>query len=391
MGPLAFVLLATSVVVPTVVGLLAVELRDDLDLDDARLGVVVSAFWAVTAVVAPLAGRRVDRHGWRMGVWWGSLVTAACLAGLVLLVDSWVGLLAVVAVSGIGYAFASPTSNILVMALVPPARQASVLGLKQTAPPLLMAAAGAVLPAVAHLHGWRVATALALVLPATALLLLGRRGQRDESSGRIPTTTPVPRTQQERTRVRRALAPMVVAAGLGTFSVATLTGFAVLTLVVGGLAPVTAAAVVSVGSMLAVVARVAAGRFLDRRPPSDVTPLLVVMGAAVASLLLVAVGAFGVERASGPEGLWQASIVAGVVIALVAAWTWPALLLIAVVRSSAGPGAASGLLQLGSGLGSAAGPLVFGVLSEVGGRGWAWTVMAVLTVLAMVLVRRPTS
>jgi MFS family permease len=389
-GPLAFVLLATSVVVPTVVGLLAVELGDDLDLDDARLGLVISAFWAVTAVVAPLAGRRVDRHGWRMGVRWGSLVTAACLAGLVLLVDSWVGLLVVVAVSGIGYAFASPTSNILVMALVPPARQASVLGLKQTAPPVLMAAAGAVLPAVAHLHGWRVATALALVLPATALLLV-RRGRRDESSARTSSATPVPRTQQERTRVRRALAPMVVAAGLGTFSVATLTGFAVLTLVVGGLAPVTAAAVVSVGSMLAVVARVAAGRLLDRRPPSDVTPLLVVMGAAVASLLLVAVGAFGVERASGPVGMWQASIVAGVVIALVAAWTWPALLLIAVVRSSAGPGAASGLLQLGSGLGSAAGPLVFGVLSEVGGRGWAWTVMAVLTVLAMVLVRRPTS
>lgn len=390
MGPLAFVLLATSVVVPTVVGLLAVELGDDLDLDDARLGLVISAFWAVTAVVAPLAGRPVDRHGWRMGVRWGSLVTAACLAGLVLLVDSWVGLLVVVAVSGIGYAFASPTSNILVMALVPPARQASVLGLKQTAPPVLMAAAGAVLPAVAHLHGWRVATALALVLPATALLLV-RRGRRDESSARTSSATPVPRTQQERTRVRRALAPMVVAAGLGTFSVATLTGFAVLTLVVGGLAPVTAAAVVSVGSMLAVVARVAAGRLLDRRPPSDVTPLLVVMGAAVASLLLVAVGAFGVERASGPVGMWQASIVAGVVIALVAAWTWPALLLIAVVRSSAGPGAASGLLQLGSGLGSAAGPLVFGVLSEVGGRGWAWTVMAVLTVLAMVLVRRPTS
>jgi MFS family permease len=389
-GPLAFVLLATSVVVPTVVGLLAVELGDDLDLDDARLGLVISAFWAVTAVVAPLAGRRVDRHGWRMGVRWGSLVTAACLAGLVLLVDSWVGLLVVVAVSGIGYAFASPTSNILVMALVPPARQASVLGLKQTAPPVLMAAAGAVLPAVAHLHGWRVATAIALVLPATALLLV-RRGRRDESSARTSSATPVPRTQQERTRVRRALAPMVVAAGLGTFSVATLTGFAVLTLVVGGLAPVTAAAVVSVGSMLAVVARVAAGRLLDRRPPSDVTPLLVVMGAAVASLLLVAVGAFGVERASGPVGVWQASIVAGVVIALVAAWTWPALLLIAVVRSSAGPGAASGLLQLGSGLGSAAGPLVFGVLSEVGGRGWAWTVMAVLTVLAMVLVRRPTS
>jgi MFS family permease len=184
---------------------------------------------------------------------------------------------------------------------------------------------------------------------------------------------------------------MVVAAGLGTFSVATLTGFAVLTLVAGGLASVTAAAVVSAGSLVAVVARVAAGRFLDRRPAADVTPLLAVMGVAALSLGLVAAGAFGVEAASGPDGPWRALIVAGVVVALVAAWTWPALLLIAVVRSSAGPGASSGLLQLGSGLGSAAGPLVFGVLSEAGGRGWAWTLMGVLTVLAMVLVGRPTS
>ena len=92
-----------------------------------------------------------------------------------------------------------------------------------------------------------------------------------------------------------------------------------------------------------------------------------------------------------PGAGWDALVVTGVVASLVAAWTWPALLLIAVVRSSTGPGAASGLLQLGSGLGSAVGPLVFGLLSEAGGRGWAWLGMAALTVLASLLVRRSTS
>jgi hypothetical protein len=111
----------------------------------------------------------------------------------------------------------------------------------------------------------------------------------------------------------------------------------------------------------------------------------------VAALALGSVGAGILGGAAAPAAAWDAVVVAGVVLSLVAAWTWPALLLIAVVRSSAGPGAASGLLQLGSGLGSAVGPLVFGVLSEAGGRGWAWTVMAVLTVLATLLVRRSTS
>ncbi|MFO7194316.1 MAG: hypothetical protein DIU77_018920, partial [Thermocrispum agreste] len=80
--------------------------------------------------------------------------------------------------------------------------------------------------------------------------------------------------------------------------------------------------------------------------------------------------------------------VAGVVLALVAAWTWPALLLITVVRTVSAPGAASGTVQLGSGIGSAVGPSAFGALSDAGGRGWAWAAMAVATVAAMVLVRR---
>jgi len=387
---LAFLLLGTAIVVPTLLGVLSVEITTDLGLSDSALGAVVSAFWAVTALAAPVAGRWVDRRGWPLGAWAGPAVTAVCLAGCVLLVDSWLSLLLVAALSGIGYGICSPTTNLLVMAVVPVRRQATVLGLKQTAPPLLMAAAGATLPVVAHLRGWRTATAIALVLPVWVLVLVARRASGFPSADRRSDAPRAELPSAERDRTRRALVPMVLAAGLGTFSVATLTGFAVLTLVSAGLGPVAAAGVVSGGSLAAVAARVAAGRFLDGRPAADVRPLLVVMGVAGVSLLLVAGGVFGMEASAGTG--WRAMVVAGVVLALVAAWTWPALLLIAVVRTSiAGPGAASGLLQLGSGLGSAVGPAAFGVLSDAGGRGWAWSVMGLLTVLAMVLVRRPTS
>ncbi|HLT11403.1 MAG TPA: MFS transporter [Micromonosporaceae bacterium] len=383
-GLLAFGVLATAIAVPTCLGVLAVDVTVDLNLGDAGLGLVVSAFWAVTAVAAPVAGRWVDRVGWPAGVRVGALVTAACLASCALVVDSWVALLVVFAISGVGYGLCSPTSNLVVVELVPPARHASVLGMKQTAPPLLMAAAGVTLPWLAHLLGWRAAMAAVLVLPAVVLLLAwrGARGHRARSRS-VSRSSPVVRRAE-----RSVIAPMAVAAGLGTFSVATITGFAVLTLVSAGLSPVVAAGVVSGGSLLAVVVRVAAGRFLDTRPASDVTPLLAVMALAGITLGLVAVGVTGLDAGEGAGAPWRAVVVAGVVLALVAAWTWPALLLITVVRTVSAPGAASGTVQLGSGIGSAVGPSAFGALSDAGGRGWAWAAMAVATVAAMVLVRR---
>lgn len=383
-GLLAFALLGTAIGSVSLVGLLAVELTRDLGFGETGLGLAVSAFWLVTAVAAPLAGRWVDRRGWPVGAALGALVSALSLLVCVLFVSSWSGLVAVLALAGAGYALCSPTSNLLVVATVPARRMASVLGFKQTAPPVLLAVAGATLPVIAHRYGWRPAMAAGVSLPAAVLLgtwLLVRAGAptpRHVAGGRRAVRDAEADTGAQHAPLRAA--PVVVAAGLGTLSVATITGFAVLTLVGAGLPPVTAAAVVSAGSLLAVIARVASGWLLDARAADDLRPLLVVMGAAGLALAMVAAGT--AVRGGG----WL--VVAGVVLSLVAAWTWPALLLLTVVRRAAEPGAASGLLQLGSGLGSAVGPMGFGLLSEAGGPGWAWLVMALATVAAMVLVHR---
>ncbi|TYL46354.1 MFS transporter [Nocardioides sp. BGMRC 2183] len=387
-GLAAFLLLASSVVMPTLLGLLAVEVTRDLDVGDRGLGSVIAGFWLVTAVASPLCGRWADGRGWRHGATTGAAVVAACLLSCVLLVDSWAGLVVVFGVAGVGYALCSPTSNLLVVSGVPAPRRASVLGFKQTAPPVLTALAGATLPALAHAYGWRPAMLLGLALPVSVLVMvtalggvqhppaLRERGVRDrasEPSGAGSEPGPM-----------RPM-PVVAAAGLGTLSVATVTGFAVLTLVGAGVAPVLAASIVSGGSMLAVLARLFAGAYLDARPAGDLAPLVWLMAVAAVGIGATAVGLFGGELA--PGGAWVVVVAVGVVVSLVAAWTWPALLLIAVVRRARGPGAASGLLQMGSGVGSAIGPLVFGLLSDAGGRGWAWLVMVGSTVLAMHFVR----
>lgn len=374
---------------PSLVGLLSVDLGEDLGFGDAGLGAAVSAFWLVSAIAAPLAGRWVDGRGWPVGARLGALLTGTSLAACALLVDTWIGLIVVLAVSGAGYAFCSPTSNLLVIAVVPLRRQASVLGFKQTAPPLLMAAAGATLPALAHVHGWRWAVALGLLLPAA--VLVGVRGLlesgvpvRSARGGQGPASRVPGATAPAPVAPLRAL-PVIVAAGLGTLSVATITGFAVFTLVSVDVVPARAAGVVAGGSLLAVLARIGAGRYLDSRPVEDLAPVLLVMGLAVLALAMVAAGTFG---AAGGAESWRALVIAGVVLSLVTAWTWPALLLLMVVRRSSGPGAASGLLQLGSGIGCAVGPVGFGLLAGAGHRGWAWGLMTAATVLAMALVAR---
>lgn len=389
-GLLAFALLGSSVVLPSLIGLLSVEITRDLEFGDLGLGAAISAFWVVTAVAAPLAGRWVDRRGWRLGALLGAFLAGGALMVCAVAVTSWVGLLLVLAVAGLGYGFASPTSNIAVVSSVPRRMTATVLGFKQTAPPLLMAAAGVVAPVVAGRFGWRPALGLGLVLPVAVLLGLwlvgsGRSEGRPERSGRAsphrrppecPTTPPLRTT------------PVMLAAGLGTFSVASMTGFAVLTLVSVGLSSTTAAGVVAAGSMAAVVARVVSGRLLDPRPLNDVRPLVAVMVVAAGALLLISFGIFAVDGGGGRgREVAGLAVVVGVLLGLVAAWTWPALLLLMVVRASSSPGASSGLIQLGSGVGSAAGPLAFGLLSAAGGRGWGWFAMGATTVAALLLVR----
>src|SRR5690606_41229040 len=79
-GLLACGVLATAIAVPTCLGVLAVDVTADLNLGDAGLGLVVSAFWAVTAVGSPVAGRSVERVCWPACCRVGGVLTAACLA-----------------------------------------------------------------------------------------------------------------------------------------------------------------------------------------------------------------------------------------------------------------------------------------------------------------------
>lgn len=386
-------LLACAIVVPTLVGLLAVHMEADLGFDDRGLGLAIAVFWAVTAIGAPLAGRAADLFGWPLVARLGAMVTTLALLGLSLAVSGLGGLVVMMAVAGLGYCLCSPTSNLLVVDAVESGRRASALGLKQTAPPVLMTLYGVATPwLVAHV-GWRMALAVG-VLPSLAVLvgvpaLVRRRAAVDAVSHEqaAPGSLRPASRSRDRPPVRPLrLAPVVVVAGLGTFSVATVTGFSVLTLVQVGLEASSAALVVSIGSAIAIAARLILGGFLDSRPLEDLSPLRFVMAAASLSLSLVSLGLFVVAGA-GPQSWAQVLVASGVLASLVTAWTWPALLLVSLVRRSARPGADSGLLQVGSGIGSCVGPLLFGLISASGGRAWAWLLMAACTALAWLLVR----
>ncbi|MFH5821840.1 MFS transporter [Georgenia sp. AZ-5] len=366
-------LLASSMVVPVLVGVLAVEMQGELGFGDKGLGVAVSVFWAATSALAPLGGRLADHHGWRPAAVCGVMLVAAATVGIATLATSLAHIVAWLVVAAAGYAICSPTSNLVLLRHTPRAQSARLFGVKQSAPPLVSMLAGVSVPVVALTVGWRWAFLLGLF--ALPLVLWGvRRPDAALPALGAAKNRCVPPETGRAGRSASPIWPLVLAAGLGTLAMSCLTTFGVRTLVEAELSTGAAGLVFAVASALALVLRLAAGWYLDGRVEGDLRPVLGIMLGAVTGLLLVA---------SGSTQL----VVAGVVLGIVAAWGWPPLLLLAVLQARAdAPARTSGSLQVGSGLGSALGPSLFGVLTGYGGFVAAWAGLALATAVAAVLV-----
>ena len=64
--------------------------------------------------------------------------------------------------------------------------------------------------------------------------------------------------------------------------------------------------------------------------------------------------------------------------AFATSFAWPGLFHLAMVRTNpSAPGAATGITMTGNFIGAVCGPLLFGLLVEATGYGWAWRFAAV--------------
>lgn len=362
--------MAVGILPMNAVSILAPYLVADLGLPRVAVGGMVTASFAVAAVVSLVAGRLVDELGARRGLMLLASVVAAVLLAASAAPDYRL-LVAAVAVAGLAQALANPTTNVLLAGSVPPSRRGVAVGIKQSGVQLAALASGVALPALAAVAGWRAgfrvaAVAAALLLVAVARLIPERPGGRGGGAW----------WRWER--------PQPWLAGLMGYSLLLGIGLAAVNSYLPlyatqrlGLSAWLGGLVLATFGLAGLVGRVGWSRWADRLP--EVTALLAGLAAAAA------VGAVLLWLAGAVWGglVWLAAVAVGAT-----ATAANAISMLLVVRRGGATGHASGLVSLGFFTGFVIGPTGFGLLADHGGYGWGWIAAGCAFVAAAVAATR---
>ena len=361
---IAAVAVTTAGVLPVyMVGVLWVQLRDDLGFGTSLLGVLVACFFAASAVASLTAGLIVRRFGTSPVVRLSALIGAVSMLVIALAAQYTVVLVAALVLAGWGNGIGQPASNDLIARAVSTNRHGLAYGTKQAAIPLSTMIAGVAVPLVAIPLGWRPAFALGAALALLVLLIVPGSGRLRPPGSSEPSEAAGP--------FRRA--PLfVLAAGLmlGAATGNALGSFFVATAVDGGIAPATAGVLAAVASGSGAAARILMGWLADRVRAKWL--LVVAAQMAVGGLSYALLG-------TGVEVL----IAAGAVIGYCTGWAWAGLSTFSVTRMHPGMAArATSITQGGMGAGAALGPLVFGLVVSATSYSVAWFGTAAVSVIA---------
>lgn len=349
---------------PFFVGTLALQIGREIDFDAADLAVAVAAYYLVSALLSPLAGRFV--------AWCGPAVALRLAAGgsavglaTVALADSAAVVVVALGLLGLPNSLGQPSSNQVLSGLSSERFRAAAFGLVQSAIPASTLVSGVLLASLGSAGSWRAATwIVAGIALATQLLIpFGQAGLP-----RRPPRQPLTREATGGTAVGGI--PLVVALVVGTFlgSVAatTLPSFLASTGQHSGVSPQLVGVVQMLASLTCIVARVSASWAGGQRQDPAVslsTVAVMLAGGAVGFVLL------------GTGSGW--SFVLGAMVAYGLGWGWNGLfnLSVTLVRPSR-IAAVTGLTQGGVYLGGVCGPLLFAAVAEAQSYEQAWYVIA---------------
>jgi MFS family permease len=363
----AAVLGAVAATLPVfLVGPLAPAIRADLGFDRARLGLAIGLCQATAATSAWALGRRVVTLGPARATRLGVGLSAVSLVAIGLVADSWAALVACLVFCGLGSAVAQPATNAVLMSAVVAPRRGRAFGIKLAAIPLASLIAGLSVPLVGDPFGWRAAFLVAAVIPVVAALAIPATAAvrpADRHADPPATDTPL-----------RSLALLGAAAGLTIGAANSVPSFYVESATDNGLASGTAGVLLAVGSLSGVVARIAAGRRVDRRRRADLR--------SVSAMILVgSLGFFFLTR----HDMWAQAT--GVVLTFALGWGWVGVFQYVVVTvNRSNPGAATGLTDTGGYLGAFAGPIALGAIAQASSFDLAWTVAGAAAMTGSALV-----
>lgn len=305
-------------------GALGPQLREDLGIDAADLGVIFAGLYAIGVVGSPLAGPMVDRIGGRRACL-GLLVVAGVALAAGSLASSRGELITAMLPAGAAMAFANPGTNRWASAAPSEGQQATLVGIAQAGVQAGALAAGAL--AAAHALGldWRGVLRIGAGLAVVGAVAAWRGPADRPRPGAVPALS-LGALRPPPAGAWRALAIYALLMGAATAVVfAYLPTFAV---DVVGLSVAAAGATTMVFGGTALLGRLGLGVLINRTGRT-VRGLLVAMAVGAAgSVGLLAAGTWA------PVWLWL-----GVVVFGATGTTWPAVAFLAAVRASP-PGAA---------------------------------------------------
>ena len=351
-------------------GALAVQLSDSLGIEEAGVGLIVGAFFGMSALASSRLGRLVERLGWAPGMRVAALGAAVTLLLTPLLGRSVVMLGVVTVVGGLFLALAHPAVNLGIARTTAFRRQGLAYGFKHGAIPAATAIAGLGLPIVAIPLGWQWVYVMCAGLALVAVVLVPRSPQsfeidRDETQ---EADTPAVRSSP-----LSLLVVMAVGAGLGIFGMDALATFLVPYAVDVGFGEGAAGILLAAGSVLGIITRIIMGWLIDRRMAGGLATVATFLALGAAGIALLATG-------SDP------AIIVGSLVAFTFGWGWSGLFTFAVVRRNpAAPAAATGITMTGIYVGAAVGPALFGFVAEASFTA-AWVIMSAALALGAVLM-----
>ena len=352
---------------------LAPQIRAELDLTLAQLGVLFASLWVGTTLTLLGWGLLADRWGERL-----VLATGLGTCGALALAAGWASgfwtLAVLLFLASAAGASVNAASGRAVMQWFAPGERGFALGIRQTAIPLGGGIAALVLPQVEKAGGLGAAFAflggLCLAAALVAAIVIREPPVRDaELEGDA-----IPWTLHD-----RRLWTLSIGSGLYLWGQLPLMTFAVLFLHdVHDVSPARAGGVLAVFQGAAVVGRIGAGRLSDRLG-SRLRPLRWLGLASAAGLLVTAVVADG----------WLPLVVTALVLAggISMAWNGLSLTAAAELAGRARSGAAIGFQQtVLSGVGVGA-PVLFAATVSFGSWGLAFALAAVFPFVGSLFLR----
>lgn len=351
-------------------GALAVQLSDSMGIAEAGIGLIVGAFFGMSALTSSRLGRLVERLDWARAMRIAALGAAATLLSTPLLGRSVVMLGLVTVAGGLALALAHPAVNLGIARCTVVERQGLAYGFKHGAIPAATAIAGLGLPLVAIPLGWQWVYVMCAALAVVAALLVPLSPTSFEVDRREVTGAAGP---GGRSSPLSLLVVMAVSAGLGIFGMDALATFLVPYAVDVGFGEGAAGVLLAVGSVLGILTRIVMGWLIDRRTAGGLVTVAVFLGLGAIGIALMTIGT-------------DPAIVVGSLVAFTFGWGWSGLFTFAVVRRNpAAPAAATGITMTGIYVGAAAGPALFGLVAEASFT-VAWVIMSAALGLGAVLM-----